>query len=535
MTTEKNDYKRKSNEERHDILESMKKIPKVSVNFPYLSNHNEKIEESSMKVITVDHVKHSEVKRLIEHLHGLIQVKSPIVTSIQYPDGLISALEDLDKMVEMDDIKTSIVQQVRFLIVNQAHRMSMTQPEQKKLGKFNGHMLHTVISGKPGMGKTEIGKILARIWMSLGLMKNTTNSNTKIHASLFEKLAEVISQRVAESRNQTDILVTKLQNIHRISLQHRTSLIQLRRLISKMKKEHPGLKYKEIYSEIYNISMSLNDVIKNSHLNDSEDPVEDIPDETENSDAGDNNIQCSVNESKSETDKSPLTFEKEKTEMKPDEPPIVVVSRNDFVADYIGQTANKTVNLLKSNLGKVIFIDEAYSLYNGEKDSYGMEALTALNKFMSEHPNEIIVIFAGYKELMEETIFRIQPGLQRRCTWFFEIKGYTNEGLAKIFKKQMLDKQWILDNNINLNEFFKTHRNLFKSYGGDTERLVFYCGLSYAESKFDSTYQNIITGETVLLDNIITNVMLIKALDMFIANNAHSVDNSSRSYLPMYT
>jgi hypothetical protein len=38
-----------------------------------------------------------------------------------------------------------------------------------------------------------------------------------------------------------------------------------------------------------------------------------------------------------------------------------------------------------------------------------------------------------------------------------------------------------------------------------------------------------------LLDNIITNVMLIKALDMFIANNAHSVDNSSRSYLPMYT
>src|SRR5205807_9799226 len=71
---------------------------------------------------------------------------------------------------------------------------------------------------------------------------------------------------------------------------------------------------------------------------------------------------------------------------------ISIVSRADFVGEYQGFTATKTYNLLKNNLqqGKVTFIDEAYSLIHGDNDGFGMEALTTLNRFMSDHPEAIV-------------------------------------------------------------------------------------------------------------------------------------------------
>src|SRR5690606_7589073 len=106
---------------------------------------------------------------------------------------------------------------------------------------------------------------------------------------------------------------------------------------------------------------------------------------------------------------------------------LAILSREGFVSMWVGETAPKTTNLLKENLGRAVFIDEAYSLINGERDSHGSEAVTALNRFMSEHPDEIVVIFGGYREKMRQTIFHVQPGLESRCTWIFDIAGYTPE------------------------------------------------------------------------------------------------------------
>ena len=144
----------------------------------------------------------------------------------------------------------------------------------------------------------------------------------------------------------------------------------------------------------------------------------------------------------------------------------------------------KTKKLLEESLGGVVFIDEAYSLVNDGKDSFGSEALTTLNLFMSEHPNEIVIIFAGYENMLEKTIFRAQPGLKRRCNWFFHIEGYSGEGLAKIFVLQLKQWGWKVHKSVDLVAFFNQNSRYFTNFGGDTAKFAFYCKLYQMDQEF---------------------------------------------------
>ena len=188
----------------------------------------------------------------------------------------------------------------------------------------------------------------------------------------------------------------------------------------------------------------------------------------------------------------------------------------------MGQTAIKTEKLLNSSIGKVLFIDEAYSLINDDRDSYGREALTVLNRFMSEHSHDIVIIFAGYKDLMESTIFKYQPGLKRRCSWIFEIKGYTENGLSEIFIKQLEKESWTLSPDINIVDFFKTNLKDFPAYGGDTQRLVFYCKICYAHEIFDHNLEN---------NKMINETVLNKALKYL--KQYRITDETDNKYVPM--
>jgi len=163
---------------------------------------------------------------------------------------------------------------------------------------------------------------------------------------------------------------------------------------------------------------------------------------------------------------------------------IIVCGREQFVAEYAGQTSVKTSEFLKKNLGKCIIIEEAYLLYNGDSDTYGMEAITVLNRFMDEYADSLIVIFTGYEELLHKTIFKAQPGLKRRCQWIFNLQGYSPEGLAKIFETQIQKFDWILDKTIDLPKFFETHMSDFSNYGGDTERLALHCKIIHSGKTF---------------------------------------------------
>ena len=187
---------------------------------------------------------------------------------------------------------------------------------------------------------------------------------------------------------------------------------------------------------------------------------------------------------------------------------IKVVSRADFVAEYLGQSAPKTKALLYANLGKVLFIDEAYSLYNGERDQFGMEALTTLDLFMSEHPDSIAVIFAGYKDLMKYGIFRVQPGLPRRCMWHFECARYTGNELCDIFFRQAYQDGWAIreSDRYNIRQLISDNADIFKSYGGDTERLLFFSKLEVSRNNMMSTsYKTNYRDRTSNSDNIRSN------------------------------
>ncbi len=91
---------------------------------------------------------------------------------------------------------------------------------------------------------------------------------------------------------------------------------------------------------------------------------------------------------------------------------LVIASRGDLVAGYVGQTAIKTKNKIREALGGVLFIDEAYALFRGEKD-FGKEAIDTLVDEMTKHNENLVVILAGYKEEMERFI-KSNPGLESR-------------------------------------------------------------------------------------------------------------------------
>lgn len=107
---------------------------------------------------------------------------------------------------------------------------------------------------------------------------------------------------------------------------------------------------------------------------------------------------------------------------------LVEVDRSELVAGYLGQTAAKTAEVVKSALGGVLFIDEAYAL-NG--DQYGKEAVDTLVKEMEDHREELVVIVAGYPEPMAEFI-ALNPGLESRFRTIIEFDDYTDEELVGI-------------------------------------------------------------------------------------------------------
>ena len=62
---------------------------------------------------------------------------------------------------------------------------------------------------------------------------------------------------------------------------------------------------------------------------------------------------------------------------------------------YTGHTAPLTNSVIESALGGVLFMDEAYSLYRGEQDSFGLEAIDTLVKGMEDHRDELVVILGA--------------------------------------------------------------------------------------------------------------------------------------------
>lgn len=167
---------------------------------------------------------------------------------------------------------------------------------------------------------------------------------------------------------------------------------------------------------------------------------------------------------------------------------LVETDRSSLVAGYLGQTAIKTQKVIQQAMGGVLFIDEAYSLAGDTEDSYGKEAIETILKAMEDHRDELVVIVAGYTELMHKFI-ESNPGLSSRFSKYFEYPDYTGDELLAIFKRFCARNGYALDEEAeemlrqkfdimyeNRDEHFgnaRTARNIFeKAINAQADRIA---------------------------------------------------------------
>lgn len=366
------------------------------------------------------------VTGLIRHLQSMVQARVEALRIIAEPLRLISALTELDAMIEMDSLKRAIVRQVRFLLVTSMKDLAR---------KFDGHMLHTVIVGPPGVGKSKAAYCLAQIWSSLGILKD---SHVKAPVPVPPQ-----GRRSSHPEHLIKIgdAFTELMKLYRPSLTSPPSTPSKPRALFPSKSTVTALE--EMWQRTAPIWDQVRDAIHSS--------AELVS-----------------------TTTAPTPF----VEM------IKVCHRSDFVSGFAGQTSEKTKAFLTAHRGYCLIIEEAYCLYTGDRDGYGIEALVEINRFMDEHADEIVLIFTGYHEQLTNTIFFAQPGLRRRCLWTFEIQKYTAEGLAGIFRQQLAADKWQVADEIDLAGFFRERMSRFPAFGGDSIRLALECKMAYCDSMF---------------------------------------------------
>jgi hypothetical protein len=448
-----------------------------------------------------------ELENFIKQLEDLHSSKKPnqIIPHIKNVKGFISSLKRLSSMIGMKDFKNNIVSQIKYYFLNQV-----------RLGKDkknnDSHMFHTVLLGPPGSGKTTAAEILADIWMDLGLLKQDITPKLQNLPSLpFQDIPILQSEQYKNLLKEKETMVSLNSNITRELVDSKIKLTSITQELITEKKKIDNLreffesKKIEITSEIgkilhrklislesgyeYIIKKYINKSIpfipcvkpEDYESSDEEEKLhikkpklsefEKLYDDDDNSSSGSFSSYGSTDVSK-----------------------FIKLRRDDLVGKYIGHTAIKTREALMTGLGKVIFIDEAYELYNVTTDSssdcFGMECLSSILNFMNEFSDRTIIIFAGYEDLLKKTIFRVQPGLERRIAWTFTLNAYNEEELVDIYEKQLSEKSWNLKDKDKILKLFKEHKTSFKHGGGDTLRLAMYTKTVYSDICFELLLQN---------------------------------------------
>ena len=128
---------------------------------------------------------------------------------------------------------------------------------------------------------------------------------------------------------------------------------------------------------------------------------------------------------------------------------LVEVDRSGLVAGFVGQTALKAQEVIDKAIGGVLFIDEAYALTNQESpNDFGQEAVEVILKNMEDHRDNLIVIVAGYTDLMKDFVHS-NPGLESRFNKYFHFEDYTGEQLAEIFRSQCKRNGYTIDETVD--------------------------------------------------------------------------------------
>jgi ATP-dependent Clp protease ATP-binding subunit ClpA len=126
---------------------------------------------------------------------------------------------------------------------------------------------------------------------------------------------------------------------------------------------------------------------------------------------------------------------------------LVETDRSGLVAAYAGQTALKTNKLIDSAVGGILFIDEAYTLNQGQNDTYGSEAIATLLKRMEDERGRMVVIIAGYKDEMKR-FFASNSGLESRFNRAIDFPDFSVGELAEIFRQTARKNKYVLSPDV---------------------------------------------------------------------------------------
>ena len=169
------------------------------------------------------------------------------------------------------------------------------------------------------------------------------------------------------------------------------------------------------------------------------------------------------------------------------------VTRNDLVAGYLGQTAIKTAKVVEDCLGGCLFIDEVYALGTGvqdggkdDGDSFSKECVDTLCEALSNHKENLMVIVAGYEQDVNESFFKVNPGLPSRFIWRFTMDEYRPEELMRIFIQKVEYNQWSMGSIAlpPLTEWFTKNKSHFPYFGRDMEQLFTYSKIAHGRRIF---------------------------------------------------
>lgn len=420
---------------------------------------------------------------LNEFIADLDKQGSKIKKYFADPDGLIGALKELKDTIGMPKLKTQILKQIKTFIA------------QKERGKYKqDDMKHCLLCGPPGCGKTMVGKILCKIWISMGFIGREGQLNRKVNSfnKAQDELVRVQRQDIREKEDKIKACVSYINNLNRVSATNKKIIHN----ILKLKTQLPP-SVSPILDELYCDASASNNIIdQNGKL------IKKL-------------LQKKQQVFKGfgiEFDKT-LATTKDSTDL-----PFYVYKRNDVVSRYVGDTAHRCTLAMEKALDGVAYFDEAYNLCNdgtGFGDQYGREALTVINEYMSEKSDQLIVVFAGYKKDIYRNLFKVQEGLESRFMHKFEIERYTHQELCKIFIQKLKKADFIINESPELLTIIRDNMTYFEYQGRDMESL----SLFVRNIVSDLLYENIIAGDDVSQNNIITDMNIVrKAVDHFKSN-----------------
>ncbi len=418
---------------------------------------------------------------------------------IKHKDVYNSAMIELSNMVGISDTIDAIKDYIH--VINNEKRFNIKTS--------NDHMQHIMILGDSGTGKTTLSKILAKLLWSLGLLESDVKTIEVSDVEKYKSCIDDLSMLLKFKNLNIDRLNDDIKTLTYIadSFQHEMSVIHqcIEKYLwhyNKVVNKRSSHKYK-----LDDITYYLN-IFKTIYYNRLEN-YKDICFFNNNLSAStqDNGIlNFEIIKSKLNNTPVPTSQTENKKSINIDDI-YVIADRSNLIAKYVGQTAIKTKEFLDKHRGKVIFIDEAYQLFQDGRDWFGTEALTTINTYMSEYPKNYIFIFAGYSNEMMSSIFKSQQGIERRISKIFNLSKPTHYGLFTIFKSQ-LDKAGYTVTNDSI-DIFKTHYDIFKHSGGSTLKLI-----PFVRSEYWKTKVNIKNKPSMCITPVILNKAIESMLKM---------------------